>query len=109
MHDSRIIAEVGGIENVSGSNIATPFAPPSPGRTPIRTPRVTPINMRSTLNGVRTTANPWNKALSSSTCSSLDPLQSPPTQPSSEGKEFMHETDAELRDRPAVLRRLICL
>ena len=31
-----MIAEVGDIENVSGSKIATPLAPPSPGSTPIK-------------------------------------------------------------------------
>ena len=32
MHDSMMIADVGGIENVSGSRIATPLAPPRPGQ-----------------------------------------------------------------------------
>ena len=35
MHDSMMIAEVGGIVNVSGSRIATPLAPPRPGSTPM--------------------------------------------------------------------------
>ena len=37
-----MIAEVGFIENVSGSRIATPLAPPRPGNTPINTPSITP-------------------------------------------------------------------
>ena len=35
-----MIAEVGGIVNVSGSRIAMPFAPPRPGSTPMMTPRL---------------------------------------------------------------------
>ena len=54
-----MIAEVGGIVNVSGSRIATPFAPPSPGSTPMITPRTTPMNISIRLNGVRATPNPW--------------------------------------------------
>ena len=46
---SRMIAEVGGIEKVSGRRIATPFAPPSPGRTPMMVPSVTPITARPRL------------------------------------------------------------
>ena len=37
-----MIAEVGGIVNVKGSRIATPFAPPSPGSTPMMVPRTMP-------------------------------------------------------------------
>jgi hypothetical protein len=58
MHDSMMIAEVGGIENVSGRRIATPFAPPRPGSTPISTPRMTPTNISIRLNGVSATPNP---------------------------------------------------
>ena len=43
MDVSRMIAEVGGIVNVSGSRIATPFAPPSPGSTPMMVPSTMPI------------------------------------------------------------------
>ena len=53
-----MIAEVGGIVNVSGSRIAMPFAPPRPGSTPMMTPRLTPMNMSSRLNGVSATENP---------------------------------------------------
>jgi hypothetical protein len=58
MHDSMMIAEVGDIENVSGSRIATPFAPPSPGSTPMITPSRIPITITSRLNGWRTVAKP---------------------------------------------------
>src|SRR5579859_2307401 len=63
MHESRMIAEVVppgccAIENVSGSRIATPFAPPRPGSTPMITPSVMPASMRSRLNQDRATAKP---------------------------------------------------
>jgi hypothetical protein len=58
MHDSMMIADVGFIENVSGSRIATPLAPPSPGSTPISTPSVMPISMKPMLGSVRATAKP---------------------------------------------------
>jgi len=45
MHDSMMIPEVGFIENVRGSRMATPLAPPRPGSTPISTPSVMPISM----------------------------------------------------------------
>ena len=46
-----MIAEVGDIENVSGSRIATPLAPPRPGSTPMITPSRIPITITSRLNG----------------------------------------------------------
>ena len=66
MHDSITIAEVGDIEKVSGSRIATPLAPPRPGSTPISTPRMMPTNIRPMFIGVRMTANPCINELSSS-------------------------------------------
>ncbi len=53
-----MIAEVGGIVNVSGSSIATPLAPPRPGSTPMITPSTMPTIISSRLNGVTTTAKP---------------------------------------------------
>ena len=53
-----MIAEVGDIENVSGSRIATPLAPPRPGNTPMTTPSMMPTNMTNRLKGCRTTAKP---------------------------------------------------
>src|ERR1700693_178230 len=66
MHESMMMAEVGFIENVSGSRIATPFAPPSPGNTPMITPRTIPTIIRPRLYGVRATENPCRSALISS-------------------------------------------
>ncbi len=65
MHESMMIAEVGGIVNVSGSRMATPLAPPRPGSTPMMTPSTMPIIISIRLNGVSTTAKPSNRALSS--------------------------------------------
>jgi hypothetical protein len=58
MQDSMMIADVGGIVNVSGSRIAMPLAAPRPGSTPMMTPRTMPSSMRPTLNGDSTTAKP---------------------------------------------------
>src|SRR5688572_8876697 len=71
MQESMMIAEVGGIVKVRGSKIATPLAPPRPGSTPMMTPRMMPIIINIKLNGVRTTAKPWNKAFNSSKCCSV--------------------------------------
>ena len=53
-----MMAEVGVIVKVSGSKMATPLAPPSPGNTPINTPSTMPTTISSMFMGVRTTANP---------------------------------------------------
>src|SRR6266581_3320823 len=72
MHESRMIAEVVppgccAIENVRGSRMATPFAPPKPGSTPMMIPRMTPTNISSRLSGDSATPNPCSSALTSST------------------------------------------
>ena len=63
MHESRMMAEVAppgccAMENVSGSRIATPLAPPRPGSTPMMTPRMIPASISITLNQERATAKP---------------------------------------------------
>src|SRR4029453_8035465 len=65
MQESMMIADVGGIVNVSGSRIATPFAPPNPGSTPMMTASTMPTIIKSRLNGERTTTKPWNRAFNS--------------------------------------------
>src|SRR5690349_23879855 len=72
MHDSRMIAEVAppgccAIEKVSGSRIATPFAPPSPGSTPMITPSTMPTNMKSRFFSVSATRKPCSSDWISST------------------------------------------
>src|SRR5919197_1663058 len=67
MHESRMIAVVVppgvcAIEKVSGSRIATPFAPPSPGSTPMMTPRMMPTNMNATFLKLSATTKPWSNA-----------------------------------------------
>ena len=58
MHDSMMMAEVGGMVNVSGSRIATPFGPPRPGSTPMTMPSTMPIDIMPMLYQVSATANP---------------------------------------------------
>jgi hypothetical protein len=72
MQESRMMAEVSppgvcAMPKVSGSRIATPFAPPSPGSTPMITPRITPMNMSAMFFHDIATAKPWARAWSSST------------------------------------------
>src|SRR5262245_21968922 len=78
MQDSMMIAEVGDIEKVSGSRMATPLAPPSPGSTPMITPNRMPTTISSRLNGWMTTANPWNRLAISSISDPNSPAPSPP-------------------------------
>src|SRR3972149_11612537 len=66
MQESMMIAEVGGIVNVSGSRIATPLAPPRPGSTPMITPRTTPTNIRARFLKLRATMKPCISAWISS-------------------------------------------
>src|SRR5512147_1229145 len=63
MQDSRMMAEVAppgdcAMPKVSGRRIATPFAPPRPGSTPMITPRITPTNIRPTFSGESATLKP---------------------------------------------------
>src|SRR5688500_14894012 len=67
MQDSMMIAEVGDMLNVSGSRMATPLAPPSPGNTPMSTPRVIPMSMYMTFAGSPRTLKPPINELSAST------------------------------------------
>src|SRR5688572_952911 len=64
MHESRMMAEVcpSGVcamLKVSGSRIATPFAPPRPGSTPMMTPSSTPMNISARFFSVSATPKPW--------------------------------------------------
>lgn len=61
-----MIAEVGDIEKVSGRRIATPLAPPKPGRTPMMTPSKIPTTMSIKFCRVSATAKPPMRALISS-------------------------------------------
>ncbi len=56
-----MIAEFGCMENVSGSRIATPLAPPRPGRTPMTVPRVMPSTATARLLGCRATWKPSSR------------------------------------------------
>src|SRR6187549_961021 len=71
MHDSMMMAEVGGIVKVSGSRIATPFAPPRPGSTPMITPSRMPTSIKARLYQDNATLKPPISELISSTLSPL--------------------------------------
>ena len=63
-----MMAEVGGMVNVSGSRIATPLAPPRPGSTPMMTPSRMPTIIRARLYQESATLKPPMSELISSTC-----------------------------------------
>src|SRR5919108_5357604 len=81
MHESRMMAEVAppgvcAMPKVSGSRMATPFAPPRPGSTPMITPRRTPANMSARFVGVSATTNPCSKAwISAISAQAEEPLE----------------------------------
>src|SRR5271156_2870471 len=58
MHDSITIADVGSMVKVSGSRIATPLGPPSPGSTPTKIPSTSPTIIRASVFHVIRTAKP---------------------------------------------------
>ena len=58
MQDSITIAEVGSIVKVSGSRIATPLGPPSPGKTPTKMPSTSPTIISTSVFHVSRTAKP---------------------------------------------------
>src|SRR4051812_17560090 len=79
MQESRMMAEVAppgvcAMLKVRGSRMATPLAPPSPGSTPMMTPRITPVNISSRLVSDSATAKPCARAWISAT--SVQPEQS---------------------------------
>src|ERR1700759_2644814 len=59
MHDSITMAEVGSMVKVSGSRMATPFGPPSPGSTPTKMPRMSPTIISDRIFQVRRTLKPY--------------------------------------------------
>jgi hypothetical protein len=58
MQDSMTMAEVGSIVKVSGSRIATPFGPPSPGNTPTKMPSTSPTIITARVFHVSKTVKP---------------------------------------------------
>src|SRR4051812_49079362 len=58
MQDSITMADVGSIENVSGSRIATPLGPPRPGSTPTKMPRARPSSISAMIFQVKRTLKP---------------------------------------------------
>src|SRR3972149_2180708 len=99
MQESMMIAEVGGIVNVSGSRIATPFAPPRPGSTPMITPRMTPVNISARLVGVSATPKPCISDWISSIA--LAPPRQPLERALGQRHEEPHREDQEQDDAVA--------
>src|SRR5260370_14021795 len=62
MQDSITIAEVGSMVKVSGSRIATPLGPPSPGSTPTKMPSTSPTIIRARVFHVSRTAKPCSSS-----------------------------------------------
>src|SRR5512140_3064089 len=58
MQDSITIADVGSMVKVSGSRIATPLGPPSPGSTPTNMPSTRPTIIKASVFHVSRTAKP---------------------------------------------------
>src|SRR5580658_3385121 len=58
MLDSITMAEVGSMVKVSGSRIATPLGPPSPGSTPTKIPSTRPTIIRASVFHVISTTKP---------------------------------------------------
>src|SRR3982074_1388413 len=88
-----MMADVGGMRNVSGRGIATPLAPPSPGSTPMIVPRVMPTTAIRRLNGVIATWNPrmmFSKPISVTQPGFERPLWQGHEEPSLEDDERRH-------------------
>src|SRR6478609_8549666 len=66
MQDNITMAEVGSIEKVSGSRIATPFGPPRPGSTPTNTPSTRPTSISASVFQVSSTAKPCSNRVRAS-------------------------------------------
>src|SRR3970040_2101270 len=104
MQESRMIAEVWpsgvcAMPKVSGSRIATPFAPPRPGSTPMITPRITPVNMSARLVGVSATLKPCIRDWISSIASAQ--AQQPLERALGQRHEEPHLEDQEQNDAVA--------
>src|SRR6476646_3069275 len=61
MQESITMAEVGSMVKVSGSRIATPLGPPSPGSTPTKMPSTSPTIISRSVFQVRRTAKPCKR------------------------------------------------
>src|SRR6516225_6775932 len=61
MQDSITMAVVGSIVKVSGSRMATPLGPPSPGSTPTKMPSTSPMIMNTSVLNVSRTPKPCSR------------------------------------------------
>src|SRR6202035_237146 len=83
MLDSITIADVGSMVKVSGSRIATPFGPPSPGSTPTKMPSTSPTIISAIVFHVSSTAKPCinrpkASIMQSRTCCHCEEPRGPP-------------------------------
>src|SRR3989304_2461364 len=76
----RRMAEVGGMLKVTGMRMATPFAPPRPGKTPTMVPTKSPATNTRMLNGVRAIPRPATRLYNASM---------PPSPPRLEPEEIL--------------------
>src|SRR5258705_11257710 len=121
MEESRMIEEVPppgccAIWNVSGRRIATPFAPPSPGSTPMITPRMIPASISRMLNHDSATAKPpindWSSCIAAPLVEPEGGLERTLGQRDAE-PDLEHHEEGEIRSdrdgddlRPRVLREV---
>src|SRR3979411_2804416 len=96
MQDSITMAEVGSMVKVSGSKMATPLGPPSPGNTPTKMPSTSPTIISASVFHVSSTAKPCinrPKASIKSVLSSERRFQRPFRHDDVEGDIEGHEHD----------------
>src|SRR3954470_17839111 len=115
MQESRMIAEVVppglcAIENESGNRIATPFAPPRPGSTPMITPSTMPTNISARFFKLSATMKPcikdWISSITARPSAQAQqilerPLRQRDEEPDFENQEkHRHGADADDCDLP---------
>src|SRR3990170_4741980 len=89
----RMMAEVGGILKVTGMRMATPFAPPRPGKTPTMVPTKSPATNTAMLNGVRAIPSPISR---------LDNASMPSSPPGLEPEEILQPPLGQRDQEPLV-------
>src|SRR5437763_8065250 len=62
MLERRMTAETGAIPNVKGRSSETPFGAPSPGRTPTRMPKSTPMSISPRCGSVTAMVKPCRRS-----------------------------------------------
>src|SRR3972149_599859 len=94
-----MMAEVGGILKVTGMRMATPFAPPRPGKTPTMVPTKSPATNTRMLNGVRAIPRPATRLYNASM---------PPSPPRLEPEEILQPPLGQRDQQELVAQKLAC-